>query len=48
MYPFQAGPIALLGLAIVVSYVLPPGLLAALAGIFIVLLQIKYGFNVIA
>lgn len=48
MYPFQAGPIALLGLAVVVSYVLSPGLLAALAGIFIVLLQIKYGFNVIA
>ncbi len=47
-YPFQAGPIALLGLAIVISVVLSPGLIAALAGIFIVLLQIKYGFNVIA
>jgi hypothetical protein len=48
MYPFQAGPIALLGLAIAVSYVFSPGLLAALAGIFVLLVQIKYGFNVIA
>jgi hypothetical protein len=47
-YPFQIGPIALLGLAILVSFVFSPGLLAALAGIFIMLLQIKYGFNVIA
>ena len=47
-YPFQTGPVALLGLAILVSTVLSPGLLAALAGIFIMLLQIKYGFNVIA
>lgn len=47
-YPFQTGPIALLGLAILFSFVFSPGLLALLAGIFIVLLQIKYGFNVIA
>ena len=47
-YPFQTGPIALLALAVVISYVFPPGLFAALAGIFIMLLQIKYGFNVIA
>jgi hypothetical protein len=47
-YPFQTGPIALLALAILVSSVLSPGLLAALAGVFILLLQIKYGFNVIA
>lgn len=39
---------ALLGIVIFSSLVLPPGLLAALAAIFIVLLQIKYGFNVIA
>ena len=39
---------ALLGLAILSSLVFPPGLLAVLAAIFIVLLQIKYGFNVIA
>ena len=48
MYPFQASPIALLGLALFISVVLSPGLIAALAGVFIVLLQIKYGFNVIA
>ena len=47
-YPFQTGPMALLGLAILLSLVLTPGLIAALAGIFIMLLQIKYGFNVIA
>jgi hypothetical protein len=47
-YPFQTGPIALLGLAILASILLSPGLLAALAGVFIMLLQIKYGFNVIA
>jgi len=47
-YPFQSGPMALLGLAILSSLVFPPGLLAVLAGVFIVLLQIKYGFNVIA
>lgn len=47
-YPFQTGPMALLGLAILSSLVFPPGLLAGLAAIFIALLQIKYGFNVIA
>ena len=47
-YPFQAGPMALLGLVVVSSIVLSPGLLALLAGVFIALLQIKYGFNVIA
>ena len=39
---------ALLGIVVLSSLILPPGLLAALAAIFIVLLQIKYGFNVIA
>ena len=47
-YPFQASPIALLSLAVIVSFVFSPGLLAALAGTFILLLQINYGFNVIA
>ena len=48
MYPFQAGPIALLVLSIVLSVVLSSGLLGLLAAVFITLLQIKYGFNVIA
>ena len=47
-YPFQAGPIALLGLSIALSVVLSSGLLGILAAVFITLLQIKYGFNVIA
>ena len=47
-YPFQAGPIALLALSIVLSVVLSSGLLGLLAAVFITLLQIKYGFNVIA
>lgn len=38
----------LLGIAILSSLVFSSGLFAALAAIFIVLLQIKYGFNVIA
>ncbi len=48
MYPFQTGPMALLGLAILSSVVFSSGLFALLAAILIVLLQIKYGFNVIA
>ena len=47
-YPFQAGPMALLGLSILLSVVLSSGLLGIFAAIFITLLQIKYGFNVIA
>ena len=48
LYPFQVSPVALLALAIFVSVVLSPGWFAGIAGVFIVLLQIKYGFNVIA
>ena len=47
-YPFQTGPLALLGLSILLSVVLSSGLLGLLAAVFITLLQIKYGFNVIA
>ena len=47
-YPFQTGPIALLGLSILLSVVFSSGLLGILAAVFITLLQIKYGFNVIA
>jgi hypothetical protein len=39
---------ALLGIAVLTSLVFSSGLLAGLSAIFIVLLQFKYGFNVIA
>ncbi len=47
-YPFQVGPLALIGIAILSSLLLSGGLIAGLLSIFVALLQIKYGFNVIA
>ncbi len=47
-YPFQRGPMALFALSIFLSVVFSSGLLGILAAVFITLMQIKYGFNVIA
>ena len=47
-YPFQTGPIALFGLSVAISMFLSTGFFGILAALFITLLQIKYGFNVIA
>ena len=48
LYPFQLGPMALLGIAVFSGLLLSGGLLTGLLSIFVALLQIKYGFNVIA
>ena len=48
LYPFQVGPMAVLGIAILASILVPPGFIAIGVSLFIVFLQFKYGFNVIA
>lgn len=48
LYPFQMGPMVLLGIAVLISILVPPGFIALIASLFIVLVQFKYGFNVIA
>lgn len=47
-FPFQPSPLIILGLAIGISLVESAGLIFALLSLFVALVQIKYGFNVIA
>ncbi len=48
LYPFQRGPMALMGIVIVATLFVPVGLIGFGVSLFLLLLQIKYGFNVIA
>lgn len=48
LYPFQIGPMSVLGIAVLASILVPPGMFALGVSLFIVFLQFKYGFNVIA
>ena len=48
LYPFQMGPMAVLGIAVLASILVPPGWFALGTSLFIIFLQFKYGFNVIA
>jgi hypothetical protein len=48
LYPFQLGPMVLIGIAVLASILVPPGWIALITSLFIVFLQFKYGFNVIA
>jgi hypothetical protein len=48
LYPFQMGPMVLIGIAVLASLLAPPGWIALITSLFIVFLQFKYGFNVIA
>ena len=48
LYPFQLGPMVLIGIAVLASLLVPPGWIALITSLFIVFLQFKYGFNVIA
>lgn len=47
-YPFQIGPLALIGLSIALSLMFSSGVFGVLAALFVAFTQIKYGFNVIA
>ncbi len=47
-FPFQSSPLAILALAVVVSLVGSGGLIFGLLSLLVALVQIKYGFNVIA
>jgi len=48
LYPFQLGPMVLIGIAVLASLLVPPGWIALITSLIIVFLQFKYGFNVIA
>ena len=48
LYPFQMGPMVLLGIAVLVTLLVPPGFIALGASLFLLFVQFKYGFNVIA